>query len=203
MRRAPGSPSRSGRPIPTPHAALRTTSVRSGHALPPGPSLCRLWVEALVRHLGAISLRPRGSIYVGMIQWQGGCELSEERDSASREIQTCAGCWGGWFRGGAPTPNGCGPMWRERWAGSIKQQTVECPSFRMAPFACGPFEVLGLDGTECSQMSTPRGARRPLALLLSSHQDEPATPNRTLPLTLAQARSRHVGSTDPHLDPSP
>ena len=81
------------------------------------------------------------AIYVGMMQWQGGCDLSEERDSASREIQSCSGCWGGWFRGGAPTPNGCGPMWRERWAGSIQQRTAECPFFRMSPFACGPFEA--------------------------------------------------------------
>lgn len=81
-----------------------------------------------------------GSVYLGMIQWQGGCTLSEVR-SGSADVQPCLGCWGGWYRGGAPSPSTCQPMWRANWKGAVREQTDACPAFRLAPFACGPFEA--------------------------------------------------------------
>ena len=78
------------------------------------------------------------------MQWQGMCTLSEVREAQrGEEVQKCAGCWGGWFRGGAPAPNACMGMWRARGpvGSSVREQTDECPSFRLSPFACGPFEA--------------------------------------------------------------
>lgn len=97
-----------------------------------------LWTKPLVAALG--SVRQRGSVYAGMMHWQGGCEHSDLR-SASGAEQACAGCWGGWFNGGAPAPRHCMPMWRTGWPGSVKTNVPECPSFHLAPFACGPFEA--------------------------------------------------------------
>lgn len=99
-----------------------------------------LWTDALLSAMA--SVRQRGSVYLGMMQWQGGCELSENRNALNGpEVQTCAGCWGGWFQGGAPAPKHCMPMWRVNWAGGVKEGTAECPKFHLAPFACGPFEA--------------------------------------------------------------
>ena len=101
-----------------------------------------LWTQALLTAIA--SVRQRGSVYLGMMQWQGGCWLSEKRTvdkESGAEVQPCAGCWGGWFQGGAPAPRHCMPMWRANWAGAVKERTDECPRFFMAPFACGPFEA--------------------------------------------------------------
>ena len=100
-----------------------------------------IWTRPLVHALA--SVRQRGSVYFGMMQWQGGCELSEKRTGGpdSAEVQPCAGCWGGWFQGGAPAPRHCTPMWRANWAGAVREQTDECPRFFLSPFACGPFEA--------------------------------------------------------------
>jgi hypothetical protein len=99
----------------------------------------RLWVEAVV---GALSmLRHHGSVYVGMMQWQGGCELSEARSSTGGDVQECLGCWGGWYKGGTVAPRECGPFWRDKGGGTMKLHTDACPSFQVAPFACGPFEA--------------------------------------------------------------
>ena len=64
-----------------------------------------------------------------------------ERRESGAEAQGCAGCWGAWFNNGAPAPRHCMPMWRERWSGAVRTGTAECPSFHVAPFACGPFEA--------------------------------------------------------------
>ena len=32
-------------------------------------------------------------------------------------------------------------MWRVNWQGAVKERTSACPRFRLAPFACGPFEA--------------------------------------------------------------
>jgi hypothetical protein len=87
------------------------------------------------------SVRQRGSVYVGMMQWQGGCEHSDVRNGAGEEAQSCSGCWGGWFNFGAQAPRSCMPMWRAGWSGSVKEGNAECPMFRLSPFACGPFEA--------------------------------------------------------------
>lgn len=116
-----------------------------------------LWTSALARELATVRERgPNHAWYVGMMQWQGGCTLNEERRpagapsgpaggtavaAAGAEYQGCAGCWGGWYRGGAPAPAACAPMWRKSWVGSVVQGTPSCPQFRLAPFACGPFEA--------------------------------------------------------------
>ena len=77
-----------------------------------------------------------------MMQWQGGCALSEARDeTGSIEVQPCAGCWGGWFGSGTSAPRHCTPMWRANWAGAVREGNDACPIFRLAPFACGPFEA--------------------------------------------------------------
>ncbi len=55
--------------------------------------------------------------------------------------QECRGCWGGWYRAGAPAPSACPTLWRRNWAGSVREGTSDCPAFRLAPFACGPFEA--------------------------------------------------------------
>ena len=114
-----------------------------------------LWTKPLVTALG--SVRQRGSVYAGMMQWQGGCEHSEAR-SASGAEQACAGCWGGWFNNGAAAPRHCMPMWRMGWSGSVKTGVPECPSFRLAPFACGPFEArtrhLALAVSKCAYAKT-------------------------------------------------
>jgi hypothetical protein len=106
-----------------------------------------LWTSALadllwaVRHSGHASIdRSSASVYVGMLQWQGGCTLSEVGVGTPSE-QKCNGCWGGWYRGGAAAPRDCHGMWREGWAGSVRQGTDACPAFQLAPFACGPFEA--------------------------------------------------------------
>ena len=100
---------------------------------------CRLWTGPLLQTLA--SVRQRGSVYVGMMQWQGGCEHSDVRNGAGEEAQSCSGCWGGWFNFGASAPRNCMPMWRAGWSGSVKEGSAECPMFRLAPFACGPFEA--------------------------------------------------------------
>lgn len=97
-----------------------------------------LWTSALVSTLS--SVRQHGSVYVGMLQWQGGCLLSEANVGTADE-QKCNGCWGGWYKGGAPAPHACMDMWRTGWAGSVRQGTDQCPSFQLSPFACGPFEA--------------------------------------------------------------
>jgi len=97
-----------------------------------------LWMSALVATLS--TLPHRGSIYVGMLQWQGGCTLSEIGRGGPAE-QKCHGCWAGWYRGGAPAPRACGDMWKDGWQGSVRQGSVTCPQFQLAPFACGPFEA--------------------------------------------------------------
>lgn len=98
-----------------------------------------LWTHAAVEAL--MTVRQHGAVYFGMMQWQGGCSLSEgSGDAITRDAQSCSGCWGGWFRGGG-TPHQCMNMWRENWSGAVKEQTDDCPRFFMAPFACGPFEA--------------------------------------------------------------
>ncbi len=106
-----------------------------------------LWTSALADALWALRdsghasiVRPTASVYVGMVQWQGGCLLSEEGRGTPSE-QKCNGCWGGWYRGGAPAPRACMDMWKDGWVGSVRQGTSECPAFQLAPFACGPFEA--------------------------------------------------------------
>ena len=49
-------------------------------------------------------------------------------------------------------------MWRMGWSGSVKTGVPECPSFRLAPFACGPFEArtrhLALAVSKCAYAKT-------------------------------------------------
>ena len=118
---------------------MRTERALAYAHRPGTPLPRRLWTRALVDALATV--RHRGSVYFGMMQWQGGCELSEVKHATGEEVQGCAGCWGGWFGSGAASPRHCMPMWRANWAGSVKQGSDECPAFRMAPFACGPFEA--------------------------------------------------------------
>jgi hypothetical protein len=109
-----------------------------------------LWTSAVVSALASIR-HAHSSVYVGMMQWQGSCELSDVKgsnteDPTTGDAQPCLGCWGGWFKGGAPAPSKCGmgdrgSLWKLNWAGSIRQGGDACPRFRLAPFACGPFEA--------------------------------------------------------------